>query len=103
MIQGTIPGNSYEVTVELHKSKETFNLDDDKVRSAFGNYFIKNGMSGNARMLEEEMFQKIRDKKIKPYAASTYALSAFFAATEVKYHTRVSVLSKNKIVEIIPI
>ena len=70
----------------LNKSKETFNLGDDQVRSAFGSYFIKNGMSGNARMLEEEMIQNIRDKKIKPSAADNYALSAFFAAAEVKYH-----------------
>ena len=71
---------------DLYKSKETFNLGDDKVRSAFGNYFIKNGMSGNARMLEEEMIQNIRDKKIKPSVADNYAMSAFFAAAEVKHH-----------------
>ena len=71
---------------DLYKSKETFNLGDDKVRSAFGSYFIKNGMSGNARMLEEEMIQNIRDKKIKFSEADKYALSAFFAAAQVKDH-----------------
>ena len=43
-------------------------------------------MSGNARMLEEEMIQNIRDKKMKPSVADNYALTAFFAAAEVKYH-----------------
>ena len=71
---------------DLYKSKETFNLGDDKVRSAFGSYFIKNGMSGNARMLEEEMIQNIRDKKIKPREANKYARSAFCAAAEVNHH-----------------
>ena len=69
---------------DLYKSKETFNLGDDKVRSAFGSYFIKNGMSGNARMLGEEMIQNIRDKKIKPLEANKYAMGAFFASAEVK-------------------
>ena len=43
-------------------------------------------MSGNARMLEEEMIQNIRDKKINPREADKYALSAFFAAAQVKNH-----------------
>ena len=51
-------------------------------------------MSGNARMLEEEMYQKIRDKKLKPSDANRYAMSAFFAATEVKYHTGVFVFRR---------
>ena len=69
---------------DLYKRKETFNLGDDKVRSAFGSYFIKNGMSGNARMLEEEMIQNYRDKKIKAGEVDKYAMGAFFAAAEVK-------------------
>ena len=69
---------------DLYKSKETFNLGDDSVRAPFGSYFIRNGMSGNARMLEEEMIQNYRDKKIKAGEVDKYAMGAFFAAAEVK-------------------
>jgi len=76
--------NDYDAAVV---SKETFNLGDDKVGAAFANYFIKNGMSGNARMLEEEMIQNIRDKKIHPKVADAYSLTTFFAAAEAKDET----------------
>ena len=71
---------------DLYKSKETFNLGDDSVRAPFGSYFIRNGMSGNARMLEEEMIQNYRDKKISISQTDKYALSAFFAAAQVNHH-----------------
>ena len=71
------------VVFYLYKSKETFNLGDDKVGPAFGSYFIRQGMSGNARVLQEEQIQNIRDKKISPRLGDNFDLSYFFAAAEV--------------------
>ena len=73
----------FRTKCHLSKSKETFNLGDDKVGSAFGSYFIKNGMSGNARMLQEEMSQSVRETKMNPRVLSVFDMASFFAAAEV--------------------
>ena len=40
-------------------------------------------MSGNARMLQEEMSQSVREKKMNPRVLSVFDMASFFAAAEV--------------------
>ena len=53
-------------------SKESFNLDENRVRGAFASYYVKNNMSGDAKVLEDELFELVRDKKLKPWAIDRF-------------------------------